>query len=530
MASVLFQAIGRGYHARSILSAISKQAPKYQNFINNAYLAGYTAESILSRVAKSKDGKNYDPDQFLTEHEKVQRRDLSQKRNASMKLLAAAGTTAAVVGGAAYGAYELMKRNRSPQAIRPNAILPPLPQQRQIGGRQQQLAIGHQAHQQQQPQPQQPGPVQPMPMAPQPQQQSPQAQPQPQPPPQDLTKTVDLLKGLKEDRRLSNLIDGGFDLQTTTALFRASAPKNVLSILEKADGGLEKVVDDYKRFLDESQARQQQQAELSKPTENFAEMTRSTMGQPKPEEQTDVMNEFMKASQAQSMQPQAQQQQSMQPTQNAQQPTASPIEQIAPQMNAPSPPKPLVSLKNGQIGQVEQEKNNVATVNVNGNIRKEKMSELGKEPPETEEAVRSIINSIPENMKSTAVQSMVHIPGLNIMLSQFYDGKWAYYLDMPEDVYQSVALGTYAPKGQATTGIGEYKPGVADSRGAGFHQEIKVNPKYNKENKGKTWGYATNEYSLLHNIQSILHKISKERYDEQGNIIIPKTRTKKRPD
>lgn len=517
MASVLFNAIGRGYQARTILGAIGRQSPKYSNFINNAYMAGYTGNAILSRIASKADGKNYDPDMFLTEHEKVQNRDIDQKRKAAMTLAAAGGTAALVAGGA----YALMKRN---QAVQPSAILPPLKQQKQIGEKKQPLAIGYTPKQAQPAQPSPSQPTQPIPM--------PQQQPQPQatsqaPAPQmapDLTKTFELLKGLKEDRRLSNLIDGGFDLATTTALFRAAAPKNVLSILEKADGGLEKVVDDYKRFLDNAQAQQQQQVQESKAPENFAQMT-SSMSQPRPQpqEQTDVMNEFMKAKATQN---QPQQPQEIRSPEQQQQAT-SPIEQIAPQMIPPAPTKPLASLKNGQVGEIQSEKNGVATVNVNGQVKKEKVSELGREPVDTEEAVRSIINSIPEDMKSTAVQSMVHIPGLNIMLSQFYDGKWAYYLDMPEDVYQSVALGTYAPKGQATTGIGEYKPGVADSRGAGFHQEIKVNPKYNKENKGKTWGYATNEYSLLHNIQSILHKISKERYDEQGKLITPKTRTKK---
>ena len=143
-----------------------------------------------------------------------------------------------------------------------------------------------------------------------------------------------------------------------------------------------------------------------------------------------------------------------------------------------------------------------------------------------ENAVRYIVDNIPENLKSTSLQSAVHIPGMNILLTQFYDGKWAFYKDFPEDIYRNISMGTYEPKGEAKTGIGEYKPGVVDSRGAGFHQEVKMNPKYSKENKGVTWGYADNEYGLMKSIQNILHKISKEKYDEQGKLTSPKKRKK----
>lgn len=507
MAAPIFQAIGRGYAARSILGAISRRAPQYANSINSLYYTGYTASSILSRIASKADGKNYDPDLFLTEHEQVQKRDQSQKRKAAMQLVAAAGTAGAVVAGA----YALMRRNR---AIQPDEILPAPHQRKQIGGKQQ-LALPHnpqQAQQTQQPPPSQP--IQPitMPSQQQPEQQVPQAQPSPAPP--DLMKTVDLLKNLREDQRFRNIIEGGYDLPTTTSILRAAMPKQVAQILEKSEGGLERVVNDYTQYLKQANEQQKEMIEQNKP-ENFAEMTKSTIAQA-PQEQTTVMQEFQKAKQQQ-----------LAPSQ-AQQMPQQPIAEVAQQMIPPAPSNPLVSLKNGQIGEIKSEKGPVAEVNVNGKMHKEKISSLNREPPDVETAVREVINSIPENMKSTAVQSMVHIPGLNIMISQFYDGKWAYYLDMPEDIYQSVALGTYQPKGQAVTGIGEYKPGVADSRGAGFHQEIKINPKYSKENKGITWGYATNEYSLLHNIQGIIHKISKERYDEQGNLITPKTGTKRK--
>lgn len=511
MTAAIFNAIGRGYQARYILNAIGRQAPGYQNTINNLYMAGYTADRILNSIANKTDKKNYDPDMFLTEHEKVQKRDKEQKTKAYMTVAAVGGTAAL----AAAGAYALMKRN---QAIQPSAIYPAPPKRKQIGAPQKQAQLPYIAPTS----PQSPTPPS-QPIAPMPQaaQNAPaQAPSAPSPPPPTVSKTAELLKGLKEDTRMSNLIDGGYDLATTTAIYRAAAPKNVLSILEKAEGGLEKVVSDYTQYLREAKDQLQQQQQEQQAPQNFSQMAQSTI-QKKPEEQTNVMNEFIKAQQPQQVQgqPVAPQQEasSVQPQE------VLPIQPIQPAS------KPLVSLKNGQIGELESEKNHVAEINVNGQLKKEKLSNVTKEPPDIEQAVREVVNSIPENMKSTQLQSMVYIPGMNVMLSQFYGGKWAYYLDFPEDTYKSISLGTYEPKGQGVTGIAEYKPGVADSRGAGFHQEVKLNPKYSKENQGVTWGYADNEYSLLKHVDAILHKISKERYDAEGNLITPKPRAKKQP-
>ena len=199
--------------------------------------------------------------------------------------------------------------------------------------------------------------------------------------------------------------------------------------------------------------------------------------------------------------------------------------------------KPAAKLTKGSlagtpdgVGEIKSISGDNALIEVNGKNKQVKLDQLQEPPKDLDEATRHLVNLIPEDLKSTAIQSAVHVnlPGeKNVTLVKFYDGKIAWYLDVPDDIYSSVALGTYEPKGKAKTGIAEYKPGVIDSRGAGFSEQIRMNPLYSKENRDKTWGYAKNEYDALAMIQPTLKQMSKEKYDEKGNLIQPKKRKDK---
>jgi hypothetical protein len=186
--------------------------------------------------------------------------------------------------------------------------------------------------------------------------------------------------------------------------------------------------------------------------------------------------------------------------------------------------KKIAMLPSGDIGEIESEKNGIAKINVNGQEKHRKLDEIKQEPPDLETAVNYMIDSIPEKEKSTAMQESIYVPELKLMLTKFWDGKIAWYLDVDEDLYDNIALGLYQPKTKGKTGIAEYNPGVIDSRGAGFSEQISRNPKYSKEAKGKLWGYANNKYDALNHIRQILLKKSKERYDEEGNLIVPRKR------
>ena len=201
---------------------------------------------------------------------------------------------------------------------------------------------------------------------------------------------------------------------------------------------------------------------------------------------------------------------------------------MTPQMEMPKPSNTiefepetqgnLALLPNGDIGEIESIGRGVATLKVNGENRGLPEDKIKFEPIGTEQAVQHIIDNIPEGMKSTSFESAFHlsIPGLDkpldLMIVKFYDGKVAWYRDVPENIYDDIAAGRYAPKGKGKTGIAQYDPSTIDSRGAGFSQEIKENPYY-KKGSGKTWGYAKNNYSLWQHVQQMIKKIAREKKD-----------------
>ena len=205
------------------------------------------------------------------------------------------------------------------------------------------------------------------------------------------------------------------------------------------------------------------------------------------------------------------------------------------QMNAQEVPEPtaylpkkekgaLVALPSGEIGEISDIRQGIATVNANGKEFRRKVEELEAEPEGLDEVARKMVDLIPEGEKSTAFQESIHLnvpteAGDGIMVTKYYGGKWAWYLGVSNEDYSKIAMGEFEPKGEARTGIAEYKPGVIDSRGAGNQQLIIQNPKYSKANKGKTWDYADTKYNALKSIDPILQKMSRERKDEEGNVI-----------
>lgn len=246
MASVL-SAISSGYPSRVILNHLTRRYPQHAQKINDAYAAGYTADVILKQIAKQNGESSDDTEDYLTEHEKTQRRDAEQKRKAALQVLGTLGTAGAVAaGGLAYA-----NRNR---AVRPTAILPPLPQQqapRGLPGPQTRRGLPA-------PNPRVPGPQTPPPG---PQGVTPTPPQLPAPitpsggstpnmpiPVKDIQKSVDLVKNIQEDTRFSNIIQSGFDTATTAAVLKEVLPKNKVAILEKQPGGLEKIVQDYTEY------------------------------------------------------------------------------------------------------------------------------------------------------------------------------------------------------------------------------------------------------------------------------------------
>jgi hypothetical protein len=546
MSAQIGKALFYGYTPRVILNRIARRFPNAATMIYSAQAAGYTADTILRAISDPEKKGKKKPEDYLTEHEKIQKR--GEKRKKRGALLAAGVLTAGLGAGVGLRALHM-----AGQAIRPTQILPALTgqiqQQAQHGPTinipnprlpylQGQLpAPGQRANPQLPYNPTQPkqtptqvGGKPSSPKGPTQTPNMPPAAPQVGMPPVQINpqQSVDLVKNLKEENKFKTILQGGHDPATSALILKKVLPKEKLAVLEKVEGGLEKVVEDYGMFLqskskqEEHQLQQQQPQEIQQsqePHPNSArgqQLARQNKQTPLIPE-VDIQEQEMIAPQFKDNQPQEER--------------ILPIKQdLSENIQISKEPeenlKKLAILPKGQVGTIESIKNGVAKLNVNGKTINEKSSNIKQEPEGIEEAFRYIVKSIPEKLKSSNLESIVHVPGLNLMLTQFYNGKWAWYTDFPEEIYKNIALGLYEPKTEGKTGIAEYKPGVIDSRGAGFDQEVKKNPKYSKENEGITWGYASNEYSLMHSVQHHLNKISKERYDENGNLIIPKTRKK----
>lgn len=275
MAGPILTAVARGFSSRTILNHIVQRYPQYAQGIMAAQAAGFTPERILQRF--NKDENSDDSDQYLTEFEQARKNDKKNKRDAAIKAVSLAGTA----GALAAGGYALSQRG---QAIRPSAILPAqrqgLPPPGQGG---QTINVN--------PRGPRPGsPASPTGNLPAPQQQrglsynppapsgprssgvsgpkgnlpiyqnkkglpynpqTPQGpRPSPRVPPRGLTplnpeQSINLIRNIGEETRVANIIKQGFDVATAASILRKVIPKEKVALLEKAEGGFEKILQDY---------------------------------------------------------------------------------------------------------------------------------------------------------------------------------------------------------------------------------------------------------------------------------------------
>lgn len=568
MTASIFKAIGRGYSARNILQSISRKAPKYANTINTAYYAGYAAQDILSRIASQKDGKNYSPDQFMTEHEKTLRNHERNKKYATMEAIGMAGTAGAVGVGIAQ-LYSYLQKQK---ALHPDEII--IPDKRYLRGKQKsphtihqsRPQIGHdkkrityEAGEQKNSLPYSPalleGPkssnqnnsVEPT-QGPPPFKNVPpavfnknfQGQNDPIPPPQPentvkpYMKSLNVLEGLGEANRIMNMIEGGMTNDEMKLVLPVVMPKEAYKIVSKGKE-LDKILNDMQEYIKENP----RTAPDLKNGGNYDEFVQNRRAQEQERQYPPQMPASQQKMQQQMPAPQQQMQQQIQPEQNEQIPSIMNLQMNEPINISPEITRPIASIepeissrmvqtKSGESGDLIDVKNGVATLDVNGQEKKFKFSDIETAPQNVEEAIRTVLNSIPEGLKSTALMGTIHIPFADLMLTTFYDGKMAWYKNVSVDRYNKIVFSAKTPKGQARTGIAEYSPDSADSRGSEFH-DFKTDPLYSKANEGKTWGYIDNKYNVFDNVQSIIHKISKERYDADGNLITSKPRVKKEP-
>lgn len=282
-------ALLHSYPARVVLNRLIQSHPQHANKINNALAANYPAEVILRKLSGNRSQEEPE-ENYLTEHEKVQKRDTKQKRKAALQALGVLGTAGAV----AAGAIGYATRNQPGGAVRPSQILPaPRGQGPQRGGAlpaPQQQQLGYQPRPQQQP-PQAPqSPIQPqggpqqLPMAPQ------VPQPNVQPPaPRNIDKNVTLVRNIRADTQIENILKSAPDVATAAAIIRKVMPRVKVDLLDRTEGGLEQIISDYSQHLQDNPPAVREQFQPKVPRQQMPPVEQ--MQQPEMQQQQQPMEE-----------------------------------------------------------------------------------------------------------------------------------------------------------------------------------------------------------------------------------------------
>lgn len=289
--NAIIYAARAGYTPESILHALAEHNPKYKKPIQAALLANYTAESILDRLSEDMPA--------ATPHQRG-KRNIQNARKEGVKNLA---STALGIAGVTYG---LTKYAQAGQAIRPSQIFgqarrtpPPTPRGPQGGTINVPQPPGLPAPQGQLPAPrgQPPGPQAPRtPQGPRPgapnalaqlpynPQQAPTARAQPPAPNRPINAptvqqsgppiatpyehnadyNVGLVKNLKLDKKLGTILGSGLTTAAAEQVIRDTFPRGTLAILDKAEGGLPQLIEDYQSVLQRNQSRENKNAALKK--------------------------------------------------------------------------------------------------------------------------------------------------------------------------------------------------------------------------------------------------------------------------
>jgi len=155
----------------------------------------------------------------------------------------------------------------------------------------------------------------------------------------------------------------------------------------------------------------------------------------------------------------------------------------------------------GDFGEITEVKNGIAKIRTENGVKSRKLSELIKEPDEVRIALHDILQ-IPESERSAVMDLSVYDPVDKRYYVQYPDGRVVVYKDVPEEDAEAIKIGKGIPKTTGKTKTGEmWAAGIPDSRGAELSARILRNPKYNKENQGKTWYYLQEGYDKYNKIR-----------------------------
>ncbi len=118
----LTQAISQGFSSEQIIEYLLRHFPKYSKQIHQALGQGFSANQVVKYLSKGRKGVN-EFEGELTEHEKTRKSDIDKQRNLEKNI----GKGALALGAVGLGAYGL---SRGAQSIAPE-ILPAIQQQTQ---------------------------------------------------------------------------------------------------------------------------------------------------------------------------------------------------------------------------------------------------------------------------------------------------------------------------------------------------------------------------------------------------------------
>lgn len=257
----VLKALSKGFSAQQILDYIVKKFPKQSSPIQKALAMGFTADQLVRYFGGGKKAVNkwmdstQNNEEINTEHARTQAQDISEQQSRNKTALGIGGVAlgAAMTPLASSMASSALSR-AAPTSIQklapellpvPSNISPASsisnPSQPPVTGAQLQPIAANIA--------QSPNIAQPIP-----------AQRDPQ-------KNIELIKNVKEDQRIGNLLSGGMSPKDIAAFIKKVSPKEVSKALESAEGGIEAAIEDF------AQSMQQPEQEVNQPEQTIDKVT-----------------------------------------------------------------------------------------------------------------------------------------------------------------------------------------------------------------------------------------------------------------
>jgi hypothetical protein len=457
MTAPLLKALASGYTSKQIVDFLIRKFPQHASKIQAAVAMGYGPDKIIRYLTGGRKGVNGN-DNFSegiqTEHTQTREADINRRQNVNNAALAGAGLAATGLGAyalsrslpqAAQAAFGISPGPGTPPPQPPTGT-PPRP-----GTPPMQPATGIQV------QPQSPVPPPGPPPGPSPQPTQIQVQKQPLQIGQQPSQPVQPVQPVVEEAE--NL----FEMIKAGKTPKGEKPTNFMK---------------FAKYL-------MSKGDISDPEtlNNFQKWWQSTEGQ----KRGSPLREFEKFRFEANWLPHSKENKKETPLKKE---PELPIEIEKPKVEE----KGLAALPSGQIGQIESVKNGIAKVNVDGQIKHRKLSELIQEPEEIRNAIQDILQ-IPESERSAVFDFVNYDSKDKRLYVQFPTGKTVVYLDVDPSHAGAIRESKGVPKTSGETKTGErWMAGVPDSRGAEFFARIKADPKYSKANEGKTWYYLEDVY------------------------------------